>query len=48
VCPLCVTVAAVAGLVLARTRRRTRRTDPTQWWLRTTTASTVTSSENPR
>lgn len=46
-CPLCISVAAVVGLVLARTRRRTHRADPAQWRL-TTTAATVTSSENPR
>jgi hypothetical protein len=49
-CPLCVTFAAVIGLVFARTRRRAHRADPAQWRLTTPTPSTATiiSSEPPR
>jgi hypothetical protein len=45
-CPLCVSVAAVVGLVLARSRRRARRADPAQW--RLPTPPSVTNSEIPR
>jgi len=44
-CPLCVTVFAVASLVMARTRRRTRHADPAQWRLR---ATDVTYPEKPQ
>jgi hypothetical protein len=49
-CPLCISVATVVGLVLARTRRNARRADPAQWRLTTPTMSTATisSSEPPR
>jgi hypothetical protein len=49
-CPLCISVAAVVGLVLARTRRRAHRADPARWRLTTPAASTatITSSEPPQ
>jgi hypothetical protein len=48
-CPLCVSVAAVVGLMLARTRRHAHRADPARWRLTTpTAASATTSSETSR
>jgi hypothetical protein len=38
-CPLCISVAAVIGLVAARTRRRKASTDPVRWRLETTIPS---------